>query len=146
MHANMEALHLLRQIADEVIDYEHFNMNDWAIHEGDHPFPMPLEPAVLRDCGTTGCLLGWALTVEAFRKLVPSLYWRQYSDEEWSVCGGPAKNALGISDDASCLLFFYTTASKACVLARIDYVIKHEGRVDRHEDYEVWYELFRGDA
>ena len=47
----------------------HFDMGYWFRHNGDHELEAHhVTASMLRDCGTTACVLGWACTIPSFRR------------------------------------------------------------------------------
>ena len=83
---------------------KHFGMSDYFRHLGAHSHEIPEKPKAehLLSCGTTACMLGWAMTVPAFRRAGLSIYiWHEPSGAtRFQVDGSEEVFGLGYEYDS----------------------------------------------
>lgn len=71
-HSNLESLKTLRDFVKNNIPEEKFDLNHWRTRKIKQGQPNDAAWTVTcydlqYECGTTGCMLGWAATIEEFR-------------------------------------------------------------------------------
>lgn len=118
---NVERLTELRDTIAK-LDSQRFNMNYWAVHMKADSRPMARSQELVHDCGTCGCIGGWAEAMYA---------------EEGKITGHvePAAKLLGLDDETGYALFYpdniedYDSISQSEAVQTIDKLI-NTGVVD----------------